>query len=62
MVHMCTRIIFLGIFLHFFQILIFRVNSGVKVQKMTQNDKTLSVALHILGSTDHMILIFDAKV
>ena len=36
---MCKRIIYPGVFLHFFQILIFKVVSRVKGQKMTQNDK-----------------------
>ena len=31
-------------FLHFFQILIFRVNSGVKGQKMAQNDKKICLS------------------
>ena len=42
-------------FLHFFQILIFGVNI-VKGQEMAQNDKKLSVALHISGSIHHMML------
>ena len=40
LVHMCKRIISQACFVHFFQILIFRVNSGVKGKtwpKMTQN-------------------------
>ena len=49
-------------FLHFFQTLIFGVNSGVKGQKVIQNDKKLSVALHISGSIHHMIMIFGAHV
>ena len=39
MVHMCKRILSPGVFLHFFQVLIFRVKSGAKEQKMTWNDK-----------------------
>ena len=41
MVYMCKKIIFLMFFLHFFQILFFRVNSAIKEQKMAQNDKKL---------------------
>ena len=44
-------------FLHFFQILIFRVKSGVKGQKLAQNDK--NCLLHsISGIIHHMIMIF----
>ena len=44
---MRKRIISPTFFVHFFQILIFGVNSWVKEQKMAQNDKKLSVTLHI---------------
>ena len=48
-------------FSHFSQILIFRVNSGVKGQKKkkkrAQNDKN-SVMLHISGTIHHMIIIY----
>ena len=37
MVHMRKRIISPGVFLYFFQILIFRINSGAKQQKMAWN-------------------------
>ena len=37
MVHMYKRIISPGVFLYFFQILIFRINSGAKQQKMAWN-------------------------
>ena len=47
-----------GFFLHFFQILIFGVNSGVKGQKMAQHDKNVSVTLHVSGSIQHKIVIF----
>ena len=51
MVHMFERIIYPSVFLHFFKILIFGFNSGVKLQKMAQNDKKImSVALHMSGS------------
>ena len=49
-------------FLHFFQILIFGVNSGVKRQKMAQNDKKMSAALHISGSVHHTIVILGTYV
>ena len=48
-------------FLHFFQILILGVNSGVKGQKMAQNDKNY-VTLHISGSIHHMIVIIGTHV
>ena len=51
---------YLVFFLHFFKILIFGVNSEVKEHKLAQNDKKLSVPLHIAGST-HMIVIFDTQ-
>ena len=50
------------VFVHFFQILIFGVNSWVKGQKMAQNDEKLSVALHTSGSIHHMIVIFGSHV
>ena len=62
MVCIRKRIISPGVFLHFFQILIFGINSGVKGQKMTQNDKKMSVALHISGRIHHMIVIFGTQV
>ena len=49
-VNLCKRIIRPRIFLHFFQILIFGVNSEVKGQTMVQNDKKLFVTLHISES------------
>ena len=58
MVHMCKRIISAGFLYIFLQMLIFGISSGVKGQKMTQNDKKLSVILHILGSIHDMIMIF----
>ena len=39
---------------HFFKILIFWVVSGMKGQKMTQNDKTLSFVLHISGAIHYV--------
>ena len=48
-VHMWKRIISPGgFFLHFFQIFIFGVNSGVKGQKVTQNNKKLCL-LHSIS-------------
>ena len=49
-------------FFYIFQILIFIVNSGVKGQKMTHNDKKISVTLHISGSINYMIMIFGTYV
>ena len=47
LVHMCKRIIHIcRAFLHFFQILIFRVNSGAKEQKLPEMT-IISVTLHI---------------
>ena len=45
-------------FLHFTGVLFFGVSSGVKGQKMVQNDKKLSVVLRISDSIYHMIVIF----
>ena len=48
-------------FPHFSQILIFRVNSGVKGQKKKKGlkmKKILSVTLHISGTMHHMIIIY----
>ena len=36
--------------------------SGVKVQKMPQNDKMMSLTLHISRSTHHTIVIFGTHV
>ena len=57
MVHICKMIVSLGVF-YFFKILILQIVSGVKEQKMTQNDRKLSVSLRISGTVRHMILIF----
>ena len=46
------------LFLHNTEILYFGVSSGVKEQKMVQNDKKLSVALCISESIHHIIVIF----
>ena len=54
----CTYPVF---FSHFSQILIFRVNSGVKGQKKKKGlkmKKILSVTLHISGTMHHMIIIY----
>ena len=59
MVHMCTRIIYPGFFLHFFQILTFWVNSRAKKQQMAWNDKKLCLqAQHIWLSIHHMTVFF----
>ena len=45
------------------QIFIFQVVSGVKGQKMVQNDKKImSVVLHISGTIHHMIVIYGTHV
>ena len=62
MVHMCKRITSSGVLYVFFQIFILTVVSWVKGQKMAQNDKKLSVALHISGSIHHMIVICGTQV
>ena len=43
-------------------VLIFLIVSGVKVQKMPQNDKMMSLTLHISRSTHHTIVIFGTHV
>ena len=45
-------------FLHFSEIIFFGVSSGVKGQKMAQNDKKLSAVLHISESIHHVIVFF----
>ena len=50
MANMCKRIISAEKFLIFFKILILRVISELKGQKMAQNNKKLSVTLHVYGS------------
>ena len=51
MVQMCKRIISPILFIHFFQILVFGVNSGVKGQKMVQNGKNLCLLYSISQET-----------
>ena len=46
----------------FFKILIFWVVSGLKGQKTIQNDKILSIMLHISGNIDHTIVIYSTHV
>ena len=46
---------FVFFFLQFFKILIFWLVSGVKRQKMAQNDKILSVPLYISGSISFLV-------
>ena len=43
-------------FFIFFQVLIFGVVSLVKGQKIAQNDKALSIALHISGNTSYDVI------
>ena len=45
-------------FSHFSEILLFGVSTGVKGQKMAQNDNKLSVTLHVSKSIHSMILLF----
>ena len=54
MVHMYKRIGYIsGCFSHFFQILIFGVNSGAKEQKMAQNDRKFSLTLYLRNCTSY---------
>ena len=53
-VHKCKMVRSPGIFFHFFKIFIFRVISGVKGGKMTQNDKHFSL-LHPVSQKTHII-------
>ena len=62
-IYLCKMIISSGIFSIFLKILIFWVHRGVKGQKTVQNDKKLSVALHIAGIIHHnMIVIYGVNV
>ena len=45
-------------FFHFFKISIFLVVRDVRLQKLVQNNKNLSAALHISGTVHHMIAIY----
>ena len=49
-------------FFNFFKILIFWVVSGVKGQKIVQNDKKNSVSLHTSGTIHQIIVIFGTHV
>ena len=51
LVRICKMIIPLGVFFHFFKILIFRVVIGVKGQIMSQNDKKLCHASYLRNRT-----------
>ena len=53
MAHICKRIIFPGVFSHFFQILIFGVNSGAKEQKMAWNDNYVCCTPYLSNHTSH---------
>ena len=46
----------------FFQLLIFGANSGVKGQKMTQNDRKLCGCTLISGSIHHMIMVLGTHI
>ena len=59
MVHICKMIKSPGVF---FLILILQIVSRVKGQKMTQNDKKLSLALLILGTIHNMVVIYGTHV
>ena len=57
-VHKCKVMIFPGVFFNFFKILIFRVVSAIKGQKMARNDKKLCL-LHSISQEPYMIwLVF----
>ena len=47
MVQMCKMVVSPGVFFHFFKILIFQVVSGVKGQKMVQNDKKICCSRYL---------------
>ena len=56
------RIIYLGVFLHILQILIFLVNSGVKAKNDLKWQKIMSATCHIWVSVHHMIVFFGVQV
>ena len=49
-------------FFIFFEFFFFRAVIGVKGQKIAQDDKNMSGALHISGIIHHMIFIYDTYV
>ena len=53
-VHKCKMIISTGAFFHFFNILIFQVVSGVKQQKLAQNNKILCLS-HSMSQEPYII-------
>ena len=61
-VYICKKMLSEAIFFIFFKILIFRVLTEVKRQKMTQNDQFQSVTLYISGTVDHIIKVFGTQV
>ena len=61
MVHMCEMIISPGV-LFIFENFVFWVVSGVKREKMAQNDKKIRVVLYSLGATHYMIFIYGTYV
>ena len=62
MVHVCKIIVSLGAFFILSKFQFWGGCEGVKGQKMTQNDKKISVALHISGIMHHMIFIYGTHV
>ena len=66
MVHLCNMIISLDVFFffffHFFKIFVFWVVSGVRGQKMVQNDKKFVYCAPYLRNQTHMIVIYGAHV
>ena len=55
---MCKLMTSPDAFLIFSKLCFFQAVSGVKAQKMTQNDKILSVTLRISGTVPHVIVVF----
>ena len=59
LVHLCQMIISPGVFVNFFKILIFGVASGVKAQKMVQNEKKImSAALYFRNWSSFMVHMY----
>ena len=53
MVHMCKKIIFPGVFLYFFQSLIFGVNNWVKDRKWPKMRKKMFLTLYLRNGTSY---------
>ena len=58
MVNICKMIISWSAFFDFWKILIFWVQKMAKGKKTVHSDRKLSVAFHISGTINHMIMIF----